>query len=161
GRLEFFHAFGRQWLLDGAHNPQKMQALVRTVGAWYPGKKIPCVVAMKSGKANTTTLRSLRDISGPVIATSFSGRADSVIQSAPPKTLAVILQRLGMHSVEIEPEIAQALERASAANNGTLPILVTGSLYLVGAMREMLRKEETVKKLVILGRSDSADPGIH
>jgi dihydrofolate synthase/folylpolyglutamate synthase len=140
GRLELLRTAGRDVLLDGAHNPAGATALAAALDELRPfltpgrptlvtasmaDKDVPGVVrALASAK-------SLRDAS--IVATQVDLR-----RALPATELAAIWRSVGGgdRTVTAEPDPAGALDRALAGPAG--PIVVAGSLYLVGAVRARL-----------------------
>jgi dihydrofolate synthase/folylpolyglutamate synthase len=115
-----------QWLaddvlLDGAHNPSGVEALVRSL----PFERPPVLVAsILDDKDAADMLRHLVPaVSGAVFTRSANPRALS------PATLASLWEQLGGPEAQIEPDAHAAVELARGHGRG---VLVTGSIYLVG-----------------------------
>ncbi|MEZ6188135.1 MAG: hypothetical protein R3F62_24395 [Planctomycetota bacterium] len=116
-------------LLDGAHNPQKAQALL---GALPPGR----IVAVL-GSTGHRPPRDVLEVLAP--------RLDHVVATAPQlygketlaaEALAEAARALGL-SAEAAPDTAAAVDLARARQDGGT-LLVTGSLYLVGEARALV-----------------------
>ncbi len=133
GRLE---VVGREplVLLDGAHNVQGMTALGRALDEEFPdAETVVAVIGLLAGHDPGELLDALGTARVRLI----------VACPAPsPRTigadlLAAAARQRGIEAVEV-PSVAQAVEaaRADAAPNEC--ILVTGSLYVVGAARASL-----------------------
>lgn len=127
-------------VLDGAHNPQKMRSFVdAALELGTPARRI-VVLGSLDAHDFLTGARIVSPIADEVIVT-----APSAIEraSAPTDQIASIVRRKGK-PVEVIPEPRQAvrvaLERASASDH----ILVTGSLYLVGAVRELWYDHDSI-----------------
>jgi dihydrofolate synthase/folylpolyglutamate synthase len=114
-----------QWLaddvlIDGAHNPSGIAALVRSLPFEHP----VLVASVLDDKDAAGMLRHLVPVcSGAVFTASANPRALS------PGTLASLWTQLGGGEAEIEPDPRRAIERAREFSR---PVLVTGSIYLVG-----------------------------
>ena len=126
-RLEWIQA-RRPVLLDAAHNPAAISALVGYVESrgLAPTELIFGAFQDKDCRA---MLRALEPIVGRLTLTSTGHH-----RSAPATRLAELCPRLD--SITVEPCLSQALTRA--LNQGTGPLCITGSLELVGKARELL-----------------------
>jgi len=125
-------------IIDGAHNQDKMKALVKAVKVIYPGKKITVILAIKSDKNAKDILRELVKISQRIILTQYRLRTDvGDTVSHDPNLLSKIVK-------EIDPAIdimkikspLEALRYASFHVSSRDLILVTGSLYLIGEIKK-------------------------
>ena len=140
GRLELLRTAGRDILLDGAHNPAGAAALAAALDELRP--------FLAPGRPTLVTASmSDKDVPGVVraLASARSLRDASIVttqvdlpRALPAAELAAIWQSIGGggRTVTAEPEPGRALDRALAGPSG--PIVVAGSLYLVGAVRARL-----------------------
>lgn len=126
GRFETVTRRGVDILRDGAHNEQKMQALVGTLRAKYPGRKWAIVLAMKQSKDYEAVIRLLAPITKRAIATRFELSQDVPIRSVDP---SLLISEFGKYNVECDerPTVAGAVD--ALIDEHELYILVTGSLY--------------------------------
>jgi dihydrofolate synthase / folylpolyglutamate synthase len=140
GRLELLEAGGRDILLDGAHNPAGAAALAAALDELRPflaDGRLTLITASMADKDVAGVVQafaaatSLRD--ALIVATQVDLR-----RALPAADLANAWRAIGSADrtilVEREPEVA--LERALGGPAG--PIVVAGSLYLVGAIRARL-----------------------
>jgi dihydrofolate synthase/folylpolyglutamate synthase len=138
GRLELLAdaPFGRV-LLDGAHNPAGARALARSL-AELGMRRFPLVFGAARGKRVSAVLRALAPLEPRPV---FTQVADPT--ALPAEDLLRRWQRIGAGPADqaATPEVALriAASRRTAADQ---PIVVAGSLYLVGAVRGMLLGEE-------------------
>ena len=141
GRMELLTVEGRDILLDGAHNPAGAAALAAALDELRPflteghvtlltasmaDKDVPGVVAALAASASLAGAR--------IVATAIDAP-----RALPAEDLAAIWTRTPggeERRVEAEPDLAAALDRALAGPPG--PLVVAGSLYLVGAVRARL-----------------------
>ncbi len=149
GRLELVEAAGREILLDGAHNPAGAAALAAAFDELAPflGFGRPTLVlAVMADKDVDGVLRAL--------AGSTLLREARVICTSPPGGRALPSDRLAARwgavvgrAAEAVPEPAAAIDSALSAKEGSVtgtlgrgggPVVVAGSLYLVGAVRAIL-----------------------
>jgi dihydrofolate synthase / folylpolyglutamate synthase len=122
-------------VLDGAHNPAGAKALGETLrDAFSAASGRVIVVGLLRGRDPHAMLEAL-DV----------GDARLVIVTSPPSPrampvddVAVAARRLRA-SVRVVPDVAEALRVAEAEADETDLVLVTGSLYLIGAARRLLR----------------------
>ncbi|MDH4335400.1 MAG: bifunctional folylpolyglutamate synthase/dihydrofolate synthase, partial [Chloroflexota bacterium] len=139
GRMELldFIPFGRV-LLDGAHNPAGGRALAAALGE-LGMRHFPLVFGAMRGKRVTAVLRALAPLEPIPV---FTAVADPGAHS--PESLLRVWQRIGLGG-ETAADPAAAIVRAAELRQSTeQPVVVAGSLYLVGAVRGMLTGEEEV-----------------
>jgi dihydrofolate synthase/folylpolyglutamate synthase len=145
GRLELLRVGGRDVLLDGAHNPAGAAALAQALddlrpslegGGEAPPPPLTLVVASMADKDVDGVIEALaaapalRDVR--VIATSLD-----LPRALPAGALAArwrsLPQAAGIAGVEAVADPRAALDRAIERARG--PVVVAGSLYLVGEAR--------------------------
>lgn len=115
-------------LLDGAHNPDKLGAILPLIQ--QAEKRTITVLALKKGKDATQIVPAVAQMSDLLILTEFAPKG--LWQSVPAEELAQLVAE-GMVVKGAETAVRYAL---SIAQPNDL-IWVTGSLYLVGDVREM------------------------
>ena len=133
-------AGGREILLDGAHNPAGAAALAEALNDIAPflrSGRPTLVLAIMADKdvdgvvralAGSTLLRDAR-----VICTAPAGG-----RALPADQLAARWRVLAGRAAEVVSEPAAAIDAALSSGSGTGPVIVAGSLYLVGAARAIL-----------------------
>ncbi len=145
GRMERFdvHAGSRRVpvVLDGAHVPFNIAAVLRDL-ALTPDLAGPCVaiVALAADKDAEGFVAELGKRASAVIFTDLPGSS----RGRSPAELHALAASLGLES-EIEPEAKLALARGlnlAAEDNAWL--IVTGSLYLVGALRSAIAEATSI-----------------
>ncbi len=120
-------------LIDGAHNPDGMRTLSAALAEEYPTTKWVLVVGVMSDKDLDEMLVPLRGRLERVIATAVaSERAMNPVEIA---QRSAVLLNVPTDSAPT-PELALAAAREAAGADGA--VLVTGSLYLVGAIRSLV-----------------------
>ncbi len=119
-------------LLDGAHNDASIAATLRALADHLPGARPALLFAVAGDKDRDAIVRLLAPAAGPVVCT----RADM--------RRGVEAEELARHPAwsdralaVADPAAALARARALAGSGGL--VLVTGSLYLAGAIRPLLR----------------------
>lgn len=122
-------------VVDGAHNQPGAICLAETL-AMIPGVRWRAIIGIKADKDAESFFRG---ISKAFDATYLCQIPD--IKSYKPEALARLAKRAGIEKQKIyvldNPREAFAKVLNDAGNNDA--VLITGSLYLVGYMREMLR----------------------
>ena len=135
GRFERRVIAGRPVVLDGAHNPMKLAALVATLHEVYPGARFPWVLAFKQDKDLDGAMRVIAPVAANVVATEFrtDGGDHPAGSSIPAERIAAAAAERGiLTAVERDPAIAvsHALEEADEA----VPVVVSGSFHLLAAV---------------------------
>ncbi len=122
-------------LLDGAHNEDKMRAAAAALAKSYAGKPRVVVLAIKSDKAYREMLPYILTGARQLIVTVFSGKGPR--KPLNPHTLAQAAAEMvpGL-PVSVVLPARQAVSRALAAAGPDDLVWVTGSLYMVGEVRQ-------------------------
>jgi len=152
GRLELVEVGDREVLLDGAHNPAGAVTLATALDDLRPflgSGPITLVTATMADKDVDGVVRALaaaRSLDGGrVVAT----RVD-VPRALPADELAAAWRRNGPNpAVETEPDAGRAIDRAIETADG--PVVVAGSLYLVGLARGRLVDDPLFRDPVVGG----------
>lgn len=132
GRFELMDYDGRAVILDGAHNPGGIKALRESLDTYFPEGVRVFLLGILKDKDMDAMLESLLRPGDCVIATTpCSPRAAEA---------AVLAEKAGavVECVDLREEPEQALVRGLELSHGAVPLIVTGSLYLVGGIRQML-----------------------
>lgn len=135
GRLELVPRPGAApVLLDGAHNPDAARALALALRTDFPAFDQRVLVLGMLGQ---------KDVDGVVGA--LLPAADAIVVTQPPSERAAPIDRIAKaarlagHAPLIAPDVRQALATATGIADPTRGVvLVTGSLYTVGAARDVL-----------------------
>jgi dihydrofolate synthase/folylpolyglutamate synthase len=130
GRFERFDREGApSVVLDGAHNPAGAQALADGMREAFPGTRVVAVLGVLADKDVAGVVRSICAVADEVVVTlSPSGRA------APMRQLAEAVRRCGRPVTAVRDPV-EALATAETITGPEGVVLVTGSLFLVGALR--------------------------
>lgn len=130
GRMQWSEVEGKKVLLDGAHNPQKMRALVRSLKVLYPNKKFHIILAMKKSKDYKSTIAEIKPVAEMILCTELGHMDGSEKKGVDVKDLAHACDELNVpHKIVRSP--LHAIEIAS-----TTPLIITGSLYLFKEFRD-------------------------
>lgn len=138
GRMQRLPLYGRQFLLDGAHNTSGAAVLAQSLAGYYPDTDITLVLGIGAVKDAAGMLDCLLPHATRMIATS-SGESSALS----PETLHDLARQHNSTQVPVysTPGPQQALERAIDVAPMAGLILVCGSLYLVGEMLQLLSRE--------------------
>ena len=133
-------------LVDGAHNPDALTALMRCVGAHVPYDSMVCIFGCTQDKDIDALLDRISLGADKVIFTKSSKNS----RAAEPEDLRRRFMERSGKMCQTSPTVKDALELAARAVSREDLICVTGSFYLVG---------ETMKYLEVL-RKQRQDAGI-
>jgi dihydrofolate synthase/folylpolyglutamate synthase len=121
-------------VLDGAHNPQAVDALVQSLPALVGERPLALVLGVLEDKDAASMLSSLLALCERAWFT-----APPSARALSPAALQSLARQLGFEQVSCEPRPAQALAEAQRwARERGGAVLVTGSVYLVGELLEAL-----------------------
>ena len=124
-------------LLDGAHNPDKIEALSRVVHHLFPHQNCLMVFALKQEKDIESSLRKLLNFPlTSVVFTQFS--PIGLWEAVSPLVLTNVFKRLAPHvPVYTENNPTEAVNQAiPLAIKEQSVLIISGSLYLVGELRQ-------------------------
>lgn len=121
-------------LVDSAHTEASARALAETL-ARIPRRRAHLVLAVSTGK----DLRRICEILAPHADCATATRAESS-RGLPPETIAAALRRAAPAAeIRIAPTPEPALRQARAALGPNDLLYATGSIYLAGLARQILR----------------------
>jgi dihydrofolate synthase / folylpolyglutamate synthase len=148
GRFERIAVGDREFVFDGAHTSAAAAALVETWRELVGAVPATVVVGMGSDKNPHAFLTALRPLIGWLIVT----RADSP-RAASPDIIAHAAAALGIPH-EVQPSVAAAMDVVGTRDEG--PVLLTGSLFVVGEGREAVGLAEPDREWLALNRAGTA-----
>ncbi|MDP9405518.1 MAG: dihydrofolate synthase, partial [Actinomycetota bacterium] len=133
GRLEVIRREGAApVVLDGAHNPGGMASLAAALRDEFAFRSRVVVVGMLGDKDVEGMVASLLPLAAHVVVTQPPS-----VRAAPADRLAKAVRTAG-GSVEVAADVAEALDLACGLATPSDAVVVTGSLYTVGAARDAL-----------------------
>jgi len=131
GRLEWVEG-APPILLDGAHNEESLAATVDYLGKKFPQTGPTLVLGMMADKDSRAAVQILKQLQPKWVLTEVSS----------PRSLKMFEWRRICEQEKIDGDILAspeaALSRARELTSADRPIVVTGSLYLVGEIRRRL-----------------------
>ena len=133
GRLEVIHS-APLVLLDGAHNPAAARELAGFVREELAGRPLRLVYASMRDKAISEITKILFPLAKEVYLT----RPEQVRAAGPEEIMAAAHIEPGNAVIESVP--ARAVERACREAAANEVVLVAGSLFLVGAIKQALQE---------------------
>jgi len=127
-------------IFDGAHNPQKMEAFIGSLIKKYPDKKFNFLVAFKKGKDYKKILKIIIPWANSIILTSFfTEDQDMINASENPNKIGLTLSKVeGFNNFKINLSLKKAWEEIIKKKE---PIVVTGSLYLIGEIFKLIKEK--------------------
>lgn len=117
-------------VIDGAHNPDSVAKLRRTMQEVFPGRQVSCVFGTGRGHDAAGMMAQLKDFE-MVLCQATHPRATTV------EDLATIAESQGVTVQAAEPSVDAAIRVACVAANVQL-VLVCGSLFVAAEAREAL-----------------------
>ncbi len=119
-------------ILDGAHNADKITALCDTVGPYIKGRDITLIIGMLRDKDIDSALEALIPLAGLVVTVPV--KSDRAVSPCALRKMALQYS----DNVIASRSLDGALELANQAGKG---VLIAGSLYLAGAIRQKAIKK--------------------
>lgn len=146
GRFETLILGSTTLIIDGAHNPAKMFAFLQSFKRIYTDQRVTFIIAFSKGHGIEAMLAEIASVATTIIITQYSGTTDMGKQRMVPirELLKNIKQTKLFEKITISEakNIQKAMEKGkkiARKDNGIL--IVTGSLYLVGNLKELLLAE--------------------
>ncbi|MFA6390601.1 MAG: Mur ligase family protein, partial [Patescibacteria group bacterium] len=130
GRFDIKKINKKTVIFDGAHNPQKMKAFIDSIVKKYPNKKFNFLIAFKKGKDYQEMLKIIIPQADLIVLTSFFTKDQDLIN----KSVDPVEIKL---NAKIIPDLKKAWKYILDKKE---PIVVTGSLYLIGEIYHLLKK---------------------
>ncbi|MDP1809295.1 MAG: folylpolyglutamate synthase/dihydrofolate synthase family protein [Actinomycetota bacterium] len=121
--------------LDGAHNLDGVNGLVDYLKTRFTGRKLVLLVSILRDKAAPAMVAKLLEAGREIIFT-----AGDNPRCLKPSELARLAKEHGVSATE-EPQAEAALAKAKSEAGESGVVVVTGSLYLVGEIRKLLKNQ--------------------
>lgn len=140
-RMDLLDVGEKTILLDGAHNPQKMAALTKSLRRMYPTQKLSFLLAFKTGKEYRGMLEKIIPIADRIFLTSFSlGTQENYPKSTDNSEIINFLNRKKFINYSV---VANSQESILAAIKESKSIfVVTGSFYLISSLYPFLKDKK-------------------
>lgn len=131
GRFDVKEIKNKTVVLDGAHNPQKMEAFTGALKEKYSNQQFHFLIAFKKGKDYQNMLRYLVPLAEKITVTSFFVDNQDIIHlSEKPEVIGKSLKKLSFENYQIISQPKKAFR--SVLEEKEKIIVITGSLYLLG-----------------------------
>ena len=134
GRFEVFRSGGNTIVIDGAHNQQKISALIKHFQSKFPGRMATIVIALKKDKKANEIIPILKPIANEIVSTRFLNGQDMATLAHDPTKIKLLAEKNGIKAIAIE-DAKQAYEYACKKSD---LVLVTGSNYLIGEVHQLI-----------------------
>lgn len=129
GRVDIYQKKGQTFILDGAHNPQKMKSLISSLKKTYPHQKFVFIIAFKQRHDFPKMVKSIIPIAEKIILTSFNIKFQDMAQiSQSASSIISLLNKLNFKNYQISSTPKSAYLMAKETKKSTI---ITGSLYLL------------------------------
>jgi dihydrofolate synthase/folylpolyglutamate synthase len=138
GRMEQVWPQPRVYI-DGAHNPESVRALVRSLGAHVRYDSLVVIFGCARDKDIDGMLRELALGADKVIFT----RSSTNPRAADPRDLQKRFAEQSQKMTQIAPTLAEAVDLAARAVGRGDVLLVTGSFYLAGEAKKHMADRAT------------------
>lgn len=137
-RFELREKCGKTLIIDGAHNPQKIEAMLETLDRLYPNKKFDFLVAFKKEKDIHEIIRQLLEKANHITVTSYFTKNQEVIAiSEDLDKIEKNFKEFGFTDYTIIPDSKNALEYGLDKSKKML--IITGSMYFISELYSTLK----------------------
>lgn len=138
GRMERVNYRGRQILIDGAHNPQGVDALAKSLRGFYPDTTCVFIIGILADKEYDLMLEEILPLAAEVVTVTVD--SDRALQA---ERLAALIRGRGgcahrAGSVSEALELAADICRQREGQGIRSPLVLFGSLYFVGQIKAFL-----------------------
>lgn len=139
GRMEIRKIGSQKLIIDGAHNPQKMDAFISNLSEMYPNEKFTFLVAFKKSKDFKSMLKKIIPLADKILLTQFSTSGmDNHWSSTNNETISRFLK-----SQKFNNFLIVGNKKSDIINNIKQlkkPVVITGSLYFIGSIYPWINK---------------------
>jgi len=140
GRLEILKTNNKLVVVDGAHNPQKITSLTKTLKLLFPQKKLDFLIAFKKKKDYSQAFPKIIPLANKIYLTQFfKSKQDWISLAEEPVEMAKVLKKLKFNNFEITAKPQKIIKQKS-----TRPLVITGSLYLIAELYPFLLKKTKI-----------------
>ena len=136
GRLEILKFANRTIVIDGAHNPQKIASLTKSLKLLFPQKKFDFLIAFKKKKKFHQAFIKIIPLANKIYLTSFFKSNQGLASLAEdPLQMANTLKKLNFNKFQISLQPEKIIKKKSSKI-----LVITGSLYLIAELYPLLKK---------------------
>ena len=139
-RTELRTINNRQVIIDSAHNPQKISAFFSMLKEANLPENSVVIFASKKGKNSKEELQEIKKYCNNIVITGFfKDEPAQFIRSESPAILASQALELGFKVLAVSDYPIQAFNSAVSLSRENQPIIITGSMYMIGELNSNLR----------------------
>ncbi len=135
GRMEMINSDPRI-LVDGAHNAASVRALMRALGQHVPYDSLVLIFGCAADKDIPGMMKQIAAGADKVIFT----QAKNSPRAAKAKDLAALYDEVSGRQAQIADDLSEAMRIGVNAVSREDLVCVTGSFYLIGETKELLKK---------------------
>jgi dihydrofolate synthase / folylpolyglutamate synthase len=138
GRFDITEYNSKNIIIDGAHNPQKMDSFISSLSQYYPDTKFDFLIAFKAGKDYEEMINEILKIKSQInkiIVSEFTLHQDSKIHSQDSAKIFDYLKANGFENCESIQDLGQAIQTLKQSEYSGV---ITGSLYLIGNVYKLI-----------------------
>lgn len=143
-------------ILDGAHNEAKVSSFLESLAVLYPNQKKVFLIAFKKDKDIDTLLHLIAKHADDIVVTQFTSSVDmgkNLGMDVSEIRKKIGTMKLSQQKFHFIPAAVGALDKArEVAMQKQADIIITGSLYLVGEMRELLEMNAAFYSIFITSK---------
>jgi len=138
GRMEIRKIGKNPLIIDGAHSPQKMEALIGSLEKIFPDQKFNFILAFKKGKDFKKMLKKILPIANHIFLTGFSTtNQDDYWNSVDNAEISAYFKKEKFKNFSIIQNNRK--EILSTVKESKKTTVLTGSLYLIGSIYSDLK----------------------
>jgi dihydrofolate synthase/folylpolyglutamate synthase len=139
GRFEIKKIGKQTIIIDGAHNPQKMETFTSNLSSIFPQQKFVFIVAFKKGKDYKKMLKNILPLAEKILLTGFSTTGmDNHWNSIDNNEILEFLKSQKIKKIEIVDNNKTKL--IEIIKQQKKPVVITGSLYLISSIYNLFKK---------------------
>ncbi len=137
GRLEIKRIDKKTLIIDGAHNPQKMDAFLGNLSNLFPNRKFHFLISFKKGKDIDVMLKQIIALAKHITVSIFYTDAqEMIVESEELSSIKEIFESKGFTDYSLETDYTKAFKDSLASTNDIL--IITGSLYFIGEIYPLI-----------------------
>lgn len=133
-----------RYILDGAHNSHAVRRLVEALGQYYPGQKFHCVFGALKDKDVGEMLRLMAPYVSHwhITKTPYPRFRELDDLRSQLSSLGLTVSSEGLLSRKFLDDVSKAAEGGACdSNKKDCPVLITGSLYMIGESVQALKND--------------------
>jgi len=138
-RFEKFKIWNKTIIIDGAHNPQKMDFFIQSLKEIYPKQKFYFLITIKKNKKYEEMLNHITPLAEKITTTNFLIKQDFFLTALWEDIYKKYFEQNNFENRTHETNPEKCLEKIINSTNKEV-IVITGSLYLLSFIYPTLKK---------------------